>query len=96
MAFNWNDDKNRYLKSTRGIGFERVVVAIEEGHLLSVLEHPNREKYKDQLILIIDIEGYAFCVPYVPEKNGDFFLKTIFPSRKYTRQFDLKGEPTDE
>ncbi|MDX9801799.1 MAG: toxin [Spirochaetia bacterium] len=91
MAFNWNDEKNNYLKSTRGIGFERIVVAIEEGHLLNVLENPDKKKYMDQLILIVEIEKYAFCVPFVSEKSGDFFLKTIYPSRKYTKMFKLKG-----
>lgn len=92
MAFNWNDEKNHHLKSTRGIGFERIVVAIEEEHLLDILEHPNKEKYKNQLILIIEIDSYAFSVPCILEKNGDYFLKTIFPSRKYTKQFNLKGD----
>lgn len=79
------------MKSERGISFERIVVAIEEGHLLDVVDHPNIEKYQNQKIFIVDIEGYAICVPFVEEGNGDFFLKTLFPSRKHTRQFNLEG-----
>ena len=90
MAFYWNEDKNTFLKQTRGISFERIVVAIEEGHLLDVLEHPNKEKYPHQRILVIEIEGYVFCVPYIQDRDGDYFLKTIFPSRKYTKLY--KGE----
>ena len=90
MSFNWNEEKNQLLKAERGISFERVVVAIEEGHLLDVVDHPNIEKYKNQQIFIVDVEGYAICVPFVKEADGDFFLKTLFPSRKYTKQFDLE------
>ena len=91
MAFRWNEEKNAVLKRERGISFERIVVAIEEGHLLDVLEHPNKEKYQGQKILVVDVEGYAVCVPMVEEAHGDFFLKTLFPSRKYTKQFNLEG-----
>jgi hypothetical protein len=91
MSFNWNEEKNELLKVERGISFERIVVAIEEGHLLDVVDHPNLERYKNQKIFIVDIEGYAICVPFVEEPNGDFFLKTLFPSRKYTKLFNLEA-----
>ncbi len=91
MIFNWNEKKNFQLKESRGIGFERIVVAIEEGNLLTVLDHPNEEKYHNQLVLVIEIASYAFCVPCLREGDGSFFLKTIFPSRKYTKLFNLKG-----
>ncbi len=64
---------------------------MEEGHLLDVLEHPNKSKYQGQKIIIVDIDGYAVCVPFIEEDNGDFFLKTLFPSRKYTKQYNLEG-----
>lgn len=91
MSFNWNEEKNELLKEERGIFFERIVVAIEEGHLLDILDHPNIEKYKNQKIFIVEIEGYAICVPFMEEQNGDFFLKTLFPSRKHTKLFNLEG-----
>ncbi|MGC1374820.1 MAG: hypothetical protein WA821_01270 [Anaerolineales bacterium] len=94
MGFSWNEEKNQILGIERGISFERIVVAIEEGHLLDVLEHPNKEKYPNQFLLIVEIEGYAICVPSVEESNGDFFLKTLFPSRKYTKQY--RPEKKDE
>lgn len=91
MSFYWNEEKNLLLKQERGVSFERIVVAIEEGHLLDVLEHPNKEKYKNQIILVVEIEDYAFCIPCVPEANGNYFLKTLYPSRKYTKQYNLGG-----
>ena len=91
MSFYWNEEKNVLLKQERGVSFERIVVAIEEGHLLDVLEHPNKERYKNQVILVVEIEEYAFCIPCVVETNGNFYMKTLYPSRKYTRQYILGG-----
>ncbi len=87
MNFLWDEEKNLSLRRTRGISFERVVVAVEEEKLLAVLEHPNRKKYANQFMMVVDVEGYAFCVPYVETEDGDFFLKTIFPSRKLTNRY---------
>ncbi len=88
MIFNWDDDKNDQLKQERGISFERIVIAIEEDTLLDVLQHPNQSRYPNQLILVVEIESYAICVPCVINKEA-YFLKTLFPSRKYT-QLHLK------
>ena len=92
MSFRWNEEKNALVKQERHMSFERIVVAIEEGHLIGVLEHPNKEKYADQMVLVVEIDEYAFCVPCVKEKNGDYFLKTLYPSRKYSRFFKLGGK----
>ncbi len=38
------------------------------------------------------IYNYAYIVPFI-EKEDEIFLKTIFPSRKYTRMyFGEEGE----
>ena len=85
-VFNWDEDKNRLLKRERGVSFEQVVLCIEKGKLLDIIEHPNQEKYKGQWCYVVDLENYVFIVPYV-ESEESFFLKTIFPSRKYTRMY---------
>ena len=36
--------------------------------------------------MIVGIDGYAFLVPFVEEADY-YFLKTIIPSRKATRDF---------
>lgn len=94
MIFDWNDDKNQQLKLERNISFETIVVAIEEGKLLDVLEHHNKERYPNQWILIVQIETYAVCVPCLI-KDESYFLKTIFPSRKYTQLY-LKEKQNDQ
>jgi hypothetical protein len=92
MSFFWNEEKNNSLKKERSISFERIVVAIEEGHLIDVLEHPNKERYGNQIILIVEVDGYAICVPCLPGEDGNYFLKTLYPSRKYTKSYGLGGQ----
>jgi uncharacterized DUF497 family protein len=83
---NWNADKNMQLKAERGISFEEVLVAMSQGALLDVVEHPKKDKYPNQRLLIVRIRGYAFLVPFV-ETNEEIFLKTIIPSRSATRSY---------
>jgi len=54
--------------------------------LLDDISHPNPEQYGDQRMFVVDIENYAYLVPYV-EKEDEIFLKTIFPSRKATMKY---------
>ena len=79
----WSPEKNRELKSDakRKICFEDIVAAIESGGLLDDIEHPNREKYPSQRMLVVLANGYVYAVPYVPTPDG-IFLKTAFPSRR--------------
>jgi len=89
--FRWNPDKNEALKAERGISFERIVLAIEDGDVLDVLRHPNEGRYPSQRILVVAVEGYACLVPCVEEPDG-YFLKTVIPSRKATREYLSRGE----
>ena len=86
MVFRWDPQKNALLMRERGLSFEQVVLAVESGDLLQVIAHPNPVSYPNQKIMVVAMEGYAFLVPFVQEKDG-FFLKTIIPSRKATRDF---------
>jgi len=61
-------------------------VAIESGGLLDILRHPNPAKYPRQRILVVELNGYVHLVPFVEERDH-FFLKTIIPSRKATRDY---------
>lgn len=83
---NWSSEKNQQLIEERGISFEDVVFYLQIGMLLDDIEHPNVEKYPEQRVFIINIENYAYLVPYVENKK-EIFLKTIIPSRKATKQY---------
>ncbi|CAM8645584.1 hypothetical protein MCEMIE11_01291 [Burkholderiales bacterium] len=85
-AFHWNADKNEQLLSQRGIGFERVVVAIQEGGLLDIRIHPNSSRYPNQRLLLVEVDHYVYLVPVVEEQHY-YFLKTIIPSRKATQEY---------
>lgn len=56
------------------------------GGLLDIIEHPNTKKYPNQRIFIVDIDDYAYLVPFV-ETEERVFLKTIIPSRKMTKMY---------
>ena len=89
--FRWGPEKNEQLVLERGISFEQMVVAIETGGLLDILAHPNPNKYPNQKVLVVACDGYAYLVPFV-EQEGHFFLKTVIPSRKATRDYLNQGE----
>ena len=92
--FRWNPDKNDRLKAARGISFEEIVLAIEEDGLKDVLVHPNQRRYPGQVVLVVAYRDYVFLVPSV-EESTHYFLKTIIPSRKATRDY-LGTEGADE
>lgn len=85
-AFDWSDTKNAVLEQTRGLSFEDVLVHIQNGDVLDVIRHPNQERYPGQNIIVLNVDGYVWLVPYVKNK-GTRLLKTIIPSRKATREY---------
>ena len=89
--FRWDPDKNEQLIQERGVSFEQITIAVENGDLLQIVQHPNVEKYPRQKIMIVGIDGYAFLIPFVEEIDY-LFLKTIIPSRKATRDFIVGKE----
>jgi hypothetical protein len=92
--FLWNPEKNEVLKNDRGISFEEIVLAIEEGGLQDILVHPNQGRYPGQVVLVVSFQDYVFLVPSV-EEDAYYFLKTIIPSRKAARDY-LGTDESDE
>jgi uncharacterized DUF497 family protein len=88
--YKWDNQKNELLKAERGISFEQIVLHIERGGVLAVIAHPNTKRYPNQQLIIVEVNGYAYLVPFVDSPEGRF-LKTIIPSRKATRDY-LKGK----
>ncbi len=79
----WNPLKSRRLKRTRGVSFEELMFA----RLVAVKQHPSRAQ---QRLMLFEHAGYIWVVPFV-ETEQELFLKTLFPSRKYTALY-RKGE----
>ena len=84
--FSWSHEKNADLAKERSISFEEIVFHIENDDVLDLLEHPNRDRYPNQRVFVVNVEGYAYLVPFV-EGEHEVFLKTIIPSRKATRDY---------
>lgn len=82
----WNAAKNERLKEARGISFEEVVLAVAEGGLLDVLEHPNKRKYRNQKMFVVQCADYVYLIPFV-ETEEEIFLKTIIPSHKFAKKY---------
>lgn len=85
-VYNWNLEKNEKLKIERNISFEEIVLAINEGNLVDVYEHPNQKDYSNQKIYAVNINNFIYLVPFVQNDN-EIFLKTIIPSRKATKNY---------
>ena len=83
MDIRWAPSKSAQLKRTRGVSFEEIIHA----EFIAAKEHPSR---KNQNILLFKLADHVWVVPYVGQDDG-IFLKTLFPSRKYTRLW-RKGE----
>lgn len=84
--YDWDEEKNAKLKKERGVCFEDVVTAIDEGNLLAVLDHHKQDKYPNQKIYVIKIEDYVYLVPFVEDRE-QHFLKTVYASRKMTKKY---------
>ena len=79
------------LRKERDISFEEIVIHIDHGCLLDVVDHPNQLRYTGQRIFIVNVHGYLYLVPF--EEHGDEIeLKTIIPSRKATKKYRKGSE----
>ena len=86
LEFDWSVEKNELLKQLRSVSFEIALEKIVKGEVLEDMPHPNQDRYPNQYIFVIKIEGYCYLVPYVEDKDI-IFLKTMIPSRKMTKKY---------
>ena len=91
-TFRRSKEKNAELTRNRRVSFEDVVLAIDSGGLLDVVEHPNRLRYPKQAVFVVVVTGYVYLVPFVEEPEY-IFLKTILPSPNATREYGIRGKP---
>ncbi len=88
-VFNWNSEKNEWIKKNREICFEDIAYLLSEGNLLDIIDNPS-PNFSNQQMLVILFKDYIYLVSFVKNKS-EFFLKTIIPSRKATKKY-LGGE----
>lgn len=92
--FDWDEDKNNLLKETRDVSFEEIVLSISNNKLLDVVEHPNKQKYPNQKMFIVEVRDYAYIVPFIEDKEK-FFMKTIYPSREASKKYLSKEDQNE-
>jgi uncharacterized DUF497 family protein len=85
MNIRWDPAKSARLKSTRGVSFEDIL----HERLIAVQEHPARSHQK---LMLFERSGYIWVVPYVRTED-EVFLKTLYPSRAYTKKWNLGELP---
>ena len=88
-VFEWDKEKNQRLIRERRISFEAVTAHIEAGGVIAFASGSG--KFQHQKQFIVAVNQYIYIVPYV-EDEGKIFLKTIIPSRKWTRHYLMGGE----
>jgi uncharacterized DUF497 family protein len=91
MRYEWDPQKNEWLKAEKNISFETIVFHLSQGDVWKLADHPDQENYPEQRIYFVIVEGYIYLVPHVVEKDY-IFLKTIIPSRKATRAYKSEQE----
>lgn len=63
------------------------MTAIADDQILDILDHPNKKKYGNQKIYVVNAKEYVYLVPFVTDLDGNVFLKTIIPSRKAKQKY---------
>jgi len=91
MKFEWDSNKNEWLKKERRISFEQIIFNLLQGDLWKIADHPDQIRYPDQRIYFVIVDDYIYLVPHLKQKN-QIFLKTIIPSRKATKDYKRELE----
>lgn len=86
LTAEFEDEKNTFLKLTRGINFEDILSAIDRGDLLDDIQNPSKN-HPNQRAFLVKINSYVYFVPYVQNEKGVIFLKTLYPSRFFTKSY---------
>lgn len=78
--FRWNSLKSKRLEKTRGVSFEELT----QHEYVALIDHPTRSH---QIMFLFHYKRQIWVVPAVKEEDG-VFLKTLYPSRKLTKQYN--------
>jgi uncharacterized DUF497 family protein len=91
MRYEWDPQKNEWLKSKRNVSFETIVFHLARGDVWKLADHPDQDNHHGQKVYFVIVDEYIYLVPHVLEKDY-VFLKTIIPSRKATRAYKKEQE----
>lgn len=79
MVIRWDEEKDRVLKFRYGISFSEIL----KKEIIRIRCHPTR---MHQQLMFLEHDEYVWVVPFVLNEDV-MFLKTFYPSRKYTRLY---------
>lgn len=85
MRIIWDDKKNEWLRTNRGISFESICEKISQGDIVDVLENPS-PKYPHQGVFVLLFMEYTWLVPFFDNGN-EIKLITAYPSRKLHKKY---------
>jgi len=91
MRYEWDPQKNQWLKTARNISFEKILFHLARGDVWKLADHPDQENYPGQKMYFVIVDEYIYLVPHVIEEDY-ISLKTIIPSRKATRAYKREQE----
>ncbi len=91
MKFEWDSNKNEWLKKERKISFEQIIFHLLQGDLWKIADHPDQIRYPGQKIYFVIVDDYIYLVPHLKQRN-QIYLKTIIPSRKATKDYKKELE----
>ena len=96
-SINFNEEKNQLLKKLRGINFDEILYTLKTEKFAENVRYFNVKKYPNQFMFLLKLKNYIYAVPYVIDKNKkEIFLKTVYPSRKFKKQFDLERKQNEK
>lgn len=91
VKYEWDPEKNAWLKRERNISFEQVIFHLSQGDVWKMADHPDQKRYPGQKIYFVIVEDYIYLVPHIVTKEY-IFLKTIIPNRKATKDYQKEQE----
>jgi uncharacterized DUF497 family protein len=65
IKFEWDFEKNEWLKKERNISFEQIIFHLLQGDVWKIADHPDQQKYPGQQIYFIVVDEYIYLVPFV-------------------------------
>ena len=90
MGIIWDENKALWLMKNRGISFDEIASCVLQKEYKVILENP---AHKGQMIFILEYKGYTHVVPFVIDSDENIVLKTVFPSRKFHKEYG--GNPNE-
>jgi len=82
----FNEEKNVWLRKKRGIDFNQIGKVIKRNGFVKIIKHPNKKKYPKQRMFLVNFKNYIIVIPFI-EETDYIFLKTLYPSHKYTKKY---------